>query len=106
MMANEQLPSFTSLERNLKKRGKNKIYLDHLQNRRGQTIAAAYSLRPHPGATVSMPLKWSEVKDGLSPKEFDIRNAMKRIKKNGDIFKGILGKGIDIEKCLKELSKK
>jgi bifunctional non-homologous end joining protein LigD len=105
MMANEELPEFTSLERNLKKRGKNKIYLDHLQNRRGQTIASAYSLRPHPGATVSMPLKWSEVKSGLSPKEFDIRSAPKRLKKIGDIFKGILGKGIDIQKCLKQLAK-
>ena len=56
-MANEQLPKFTSMERNLKKRG-NKIYLDYLQNSRGQTIAAAYSVRPHPGAIVSIPLLW------------------------------------------------
>lgn len=101
---NEQLPAFTSLDRNLQKRGNNKIYLDYLQNRRGQTIAAAYSLRPHPGATVSMPLLWKEVKPGLTPSAFTIHNALPRIKKIGDIFSHVLGKGIDLKKCLEKLS--
>jgi bifunctional non-homologous end joining protein LigD len=105
MFTNEQLPKFTSMERNLKKRGISKIYLDHLQNRRGQTIACAYSLRPKEGATVSMPLLWKEVKSGLSPHDFTIHNALQRIKKTGDIFTGILGKGIDLMKCLKNLEK-
>jgi len=102
MMTNDQLPAFTSLERNLKKRGE-MIYLDHLQNRRGQTIASAYSIRPHPGATVSTPLHWKEVNDKLSPDQFDIYSVPKRLKKIGDIFSGILGKGIDLEKCLKRM---
>ncbi len=105
MMAAEQLPEFTSLERNLKKRGNNMIYMDYLQNRRGQTISSVYSLRPKPGATVSMPLDWKEVKPGLSPQDFTIYNALKRIEKKGDIFKGVLGKGIDLMKCLKLLEK-
>ena len=104
-LVQEQLPDFTTLERNLSKRGKKMIYLDHLQNRRGQTIAAAYSLRPVPGVTVSMPLKWSEVKEGLSPNQFTIHSAIKRMQKLGDIFSGVLGKGIDIQKCLSELEK-
>ncbi len=104
MMVNEQLPKFTSLERSLQKRGNNKIYLDYLQNRRGQTIASAYSLRPHPGATVSMPLLWKEVKPGLTPSAFTIYKALPRINKMGDIFSGVLGKGIDIKKCLEKLS--
>jgi bifunctional non-homologous end joining protein LigD len=103
MMTQEQLPKFTSLERNLKKRGNKMIYLDHLQNRRGQTISSVYSLRPKEGAPVSMPLLWKEVKLGLSPLDFTIHNALKRIEKAGDIFKGVLGKGIDLEKCLKRL---
>ncbi|MEO6302402.1 MAG: non-homologous end-joining DNA ligase, partial [Bacteroidia bacterium] len=103
ILTQEQLPKFTSLERNLKKRGSNKIYLDHLQNRRGQTIASVYSLRPKEGATVSMPLLWKEVKKGLSPLDFNIHNALQRIKKTGDIFAGVLGKGIDLGKCLKNL---
>jgi bifunctional non-homologous end joining protein LigD len=103
MMTNELLPEFTSLERNLKKRGNKMIYLDHLQNRRGQTIASVYSLRPKEGVTVAMPLHWKEVKKGLDPREFSIHTALKRIKKTGDIFKGVLGPGVDIIKCLKKL---
>jgi bifunctional non-homologous end joining protein LigD len=57
MLAQTQLPSLTTLERSMSKRNKKHIYLDYLQNRRGQTIAAAYCLRPKIGAPVSMPLK-------------------------------------------------
>ncbi len=104
MMAHEELKDFTTLERNLKKRGSKHIYMDYLQNRRGQTIASVYSLRPKPGATVSTPLLWEEVKPGLSPKQFTIHNTLQRVEKMGDIFKGVLGKGIDLAKCLKNLS--
>jgi len=102
-MANDELKNFTTLERNLSRRGNKHIYLDYLQNRRGQTIASVYSLRPKPGATVSMPLLWEEVKQGLSPTQFTIYNTFERVKNAGDIFKGVLGKGIDIAKCLKNL---
>ncbi len=104
MMVHELLPKFTSMERNLKKRG-NKIYLDYLQNSRGQTIAAAYSLRPHKNATVSTPLLWKEVKTGLTPAAFDIETVPARVKKMKDIFKAVLGKGIDIKKCIERLTK-
>ncbi len=104
MLVNEQLPDFTSMERNLAKRGNKNIYLDYLQNRRGQTIACAYSLRPHIGATVSTPLLWKEVKTGLHPSAFNIKTVPARIKKIGDIFKGVLEKGVDIKKCLGKIS--
>jgi bifunctional non-homologous end joining protein LigD len=103
MMANEELKDFTTLERNLQKRGNKHIYMDYLQNRNGQTIASVYSLRPRTGATVSAPLLWKEVKTGLTPGEFSIHNIEQRVKKIGEIFKGILGKGIDLEKCLKKM---
>jgi bifunctional non-homologous end joining protein LigD len=103
MMANEELKDFTTLERNLQKRGNKHIYMDYLQNRKGQTIASAYSLRPRMGATVSAPLLWKEVKSGLTPAEFNIHNIEQRVKKMGEIFKGVLGKGIDLEKCLKKM---
>lgn len=103
MLASEQIPGFTTLERNLQKRGHKHIYMDYLQNRRGQTIACVYSLRPKPGATVSTPLLWKEVKKGLTPQDFTMHNIMKRVKKMGDIFTPILGKGIDLNKCLKKL---
>jgi len=98
-----RLLSFTTLERSLSKRGKDKIYIDFLQNRKGQTLACAYSLRPRPGATVSAPLEWSEVKPGLHPSDFHIKNIISRIEKKGDIFAGVLQKGIDLKKCLAEV---
>ncbi len=98
-----ELPLLTSLERSPKAR-KNKIYLDYLQNRKGQTLAAPYSVRPKPGATVSTPLEWKEVRHGLQIGDFTIKNVMQRLKKKGDLFQGVLGEGIDMEKCLKHLS--
>jgi bifunctional non-homologous end joining protein LigD len=103
IMANEELKDFATLERNLQKRGNEKIYMDYLQNRKGQTIASVYSLRPKEGATVSAPLLWKEVKSGLSPNQFTIHNMQQLIQKRGDIFSGVLEKGIDLNKCLKNL---
>ena len=104
MMVEEMLPDFTTLIRNLKKRGDKKIYLDYLQNRSGQTISSVYSLRPKNGATVSMPLHWKEVKKGLTPQQFTIFNAKEIIAKRTDLFKPVVGKGINIENCLKKLN--
>ncbi len=103
LMVNEMLPDLTTLTRNLAKRGNEKIYLDYLQNRRGQTIASVYSLRPHKGATVSMPLHWREVKKGLSPMKFTIHNSLKRIQKYPSLFDGIFGPAVNIDKCMKNL---
>jgi bifunctional non-homologous end joining protein LigD len=100
-VAYRELSAFTSLERNPSKR-KGKIYLDFLQNRAIQTIAAPYSLRPKPGATASAPLHWTEVKQGLKVEQFTIYNMVDRIKKEGDLFSGVLGKGIDIAKVLQK----
>jgi bifunctional non-homologous end joining protein LigD len=99
----EELPDLTSMERNVKKR-KGKIYLDFLQNRKGQTLAAPYCARPKPGATVSTPLQWNEVKPGLDMHEFNIQTVPERIEKFPELFKGAIGKGIDIEQALEVLS--
>lgn len=98
----ELVPDFTSIERSLKKRGEN-IYIDFLQNRGGQTIAAPYSLRPRPGAPVSTPLDWKELKRGLTIEQFNITNIFKRLEKKGDLFKGLFTKGINMAACLKRL---
>lgn len=101
-IVHERLPEFTSIERQIKNRN-GKMYLDFLQNRPGATIAAAYSLRPKPGATVSMPLHWDEVKKGLTMKDFTIKNAIERIKTEGDLFEGTLQKGINMTKALTKI---
>ncbi len=99
--ASQQL-DFTSIERMTKKR-KGKIYIDYLQNRSTATLAAPYSVRPKPGATVSMPLDWAEVKPGLSMQDFTIENAVARVQKMGDLFKPVLGKGVHLKKILKKI---
>lgn len=86
------LPTSTTLERSLAKRSKKQIYLDHLQNRKGQTVASVYCIRPKPGATVSTPLEWDEVSLGLDHREFDIRTVPERVDRLGDLFTGVLGK--------------
>ncbi|XZF12420.1 DNA ligase D [Chitinophagaceae bacterium MMS25-I14] len=100
-LVHQQIPEFTSLERIVKNR-KGKMYLDFLQNRPGATIAGPYSLRPKIGATVSMPLHWDEVKPGLTMRDFTIFNSIARLKKEGDLFKGVLGKGINMAAVLKK----
>ena len=97
------VPTFTSIERlNVNRKGK--VYIDFLQNRPKATLAAAYSVRPKQGATISMPLYWEEVKKGLHPKQFTLKNAVKRLKDEGDIFKPVLGKGVNIKKVLEIFS--
>lgn len=98
----KQLPAFTSVER-LTSNRKGKIYLDFLQNRPQATVAGPYSLRPKPGAPVSMPLHWEEIKKGLKMTDFNISNAVDRLREHGDIFKDVLGEGIDLPQVLKKL---
>ncbi len=100
----KKFPKNTSVERTPAKR-RHKIYLDFLQNRRGQTLAAPYCVRPRPNATVSAPLKWSEVKKGLTPEAFTIETMARRIERVGDLWKGTLNTAVDIEACHKRLRK-
>lgn len=101
-IVHNEIPSFTSIERKTADRNGH-MYLDFLQNRPQATVAAPYSLRPKPGATVSAPLHWDEVKSGLQLKDFTLQNMPARLKKEGDLFKGVLGKGIQIGKVVKKI---
>ena len=103
-LVQREIPEYTSIERIVKARS-GKMYIDFLQNRPQATIAAPYSLRPKSGATVSMPLHWDEVKKGLKMNDFTIYNAIDRIKSEGDIFKPVLGKGINLEKVVNQFNK-
>jgi bifunctional non-homologous end joining protein LigD len=100
---NDEIPAYTTVERTVSQR-KGRMYLDFLQNRPQATIAAPYSVRPKPGATVSAPLHWEEVRKGLTTLDFTIKNMPARLKEMGDLFKPVLGKGIKMEKALKKLN--
>lgn len=93
---------FTSIERATANRG-GKMYIDFLQNRPQATLAAPYSVRPKPGATVSMPLHWDEVRKGLKMKDFTMVNAVARVKTEGDLFAPVIGKGIDLAKAIRQI---
>jgi bifunctional non-homologous end joining protein LigD len=103
-LVNKRMPKITSVERSPEKR-KGKVYLDFLQNRRGQTLAAPYSVRPKTGAPVSTPLKWDEVKIGLDPRQFTMRNIFNRLGRIGDIWKPVLGEGIEMGKIIQKIEK-
>jgi bifunctional non-homologous end joining protein LigD len=99
---NVRLPDTTSIERSLQKR-QHRVYIDFLQNSIGQTLAAPYSVRPKPGATVSTPLEWNEVNEDLSPTQFTIKNIFDRLALKGDLWKPVLGKGANIEEVVQKI---
>ena len=98
----QNLPDITTMERHIKKR-EGKIYLDYLQNRKGQTVAAAYSVRPVPGAQVSAPVTWQELGEGITPADFTMSNMPDRIAQKGDLFAKVLKEAIDMEAALERL---
>jgi bifunctional non-homologous end joining protein LigD len=78
LIINEVGNDVATITRHVTKRG-DKVYLDYLQNRHGQLIVSPFSVRPLPGASVSMPLEWDEVNASLDPKNYTIRNAIDRM---------------------------
>jgi bifunctional non-homologous end joining protein LigD len=72
----------------------NLITIDHAQNSIGRNTAAPYTLRARPGAPVSTPLSWDEVRaKKLRPSNFTLHTVPDRIKKLGDLFQPLLKKG-------------
>jgi len=103
-LVHAELPDTTSIERDPKKRT-DKVYLDFLQNRPIQTICAPYCVRPLPGAPVSAPLHWSEVGPALHPGNFHLKNMAGRLRAEGDLFEGVLQRGIDLPQALLRLDR-
>lgn len=103
-LTHEKMPNQTSLERMPKKRQK-RVYIDIFQNERGKTVIAPYSVRATSLATVSSPLEWKEVNHRLNPEAFTLKTIPKRIAQKGDLFEGVLGKGIDLNQSIKLLEK-
>ncbi|HKR55410.1 MAG TPA: DNA ligase D [Gemmatimonadales bacterium] len=95
-----ELPDIATITRVVGKRG-GRVYLDYGQNGHGRLLVAPFSIRPLPGAPVSMPLKWSEVTPSLEIGQFTIKNAPARMKKlKGDPVIPVLDEQPDLVKAL------
>ncbi|HYK09188.1 MAG TPA: DNA ligase D [Gemmatimonadales bacterium] len=95
-----ELPDIATIARVVGKRG-GRVYLDYGQNGHGRLLVAPYSIRPLPGAPVSMPLKWSEVTPSLEIGHFTIKNTPARMKKlKGDPVIPVLDEQPDLVKVL------
>ena len=100
----ERSEGLTSMERAVKNR-KGKIYLDYLQNRRGQTLVSAYCVRPRKNAPVSAPLEWDELKSGLKITDFNLKNMPERLEEKGDLFSKVLESKLNMEASLERLNR-
>jgi bifunctional non-homologous end joining protein LigD len=98
-------PNLFTTPRAVEKRRKNRVYFDWMQLSYSKTIAAPYVLRARDGAPVATPLKWSEVKAGLAPEQFHIRNSVERFRKCGDLFAPVLTNRQRLEPALKKLAR-
>jgi bifunctional non-homologous end joining protein LigD len=101
-----KLPKISTIERTVKKRG-GKVYVDYLQNRGGQLMAAPFSVREKPGATVSAPLLWKEVGKDLAIADYTIETMPPRMKKlKKDPLAAVLEESPDLLGALERLMAK
>jgi bifunctional non-homologous end joining protein LigD len=81
------------------------VLVDHRQNGHGKTIASVYSVRPKPGAPVSTPLRWEELRPGIRPRDFGMEEALRRIEEHGDLFVPVLEDPRPLAPAAKKLEK-
>lgn len=84
----ESLPDISTRVRKVRDRPAGTVYLDHLQNVRGKTLAMPYGPRPRPGAPVSLPFAWDELRD-IAPATWTIKTAPARVRLVGDVFRPV-----------------
>ena len=85
-------PEVITAEYRKVKRPYGRVLVDYNQNAWGRTLASIYSIRPTPVASVSTPVTWEEVEDGVRIEDFRIDNVVARVRKRGDLWKPLLGK--------------
>ena len=96
-------PRLATIDRPLRDRG-GKVYVDYLQNAHGQLLVSPFSVRPLPGAPVSTPLRWSEVRPTLDPARFTIRTLLPRLRRQReDPLRGVLSERPDLLRALATL---
>jgi bifunctional non-homologous end joining protein LigD len=101
-----ELPEISTITRQVSRRG-GKVYVDYLQNGAGRLIVAPFSVRPLPGAPVSMPLRWNEVKQGLEIGAYTIHTAPVRIQElKRDPLREVLTEQPDLHAALEKIGKR
>ncbi len=101
-----ELPEIATLARSVPARG-GRVYLDCLQNGQGRSSAAPFCVRPRPGAPVSTPLRWSEVRAGLDPRRFPLRTVPARMRRLGeDPLRPALDLAPDLAGALERLARR
>lgn len=103
LMEKENPDLVTTAARKNKREGK--IYLDVGRNAFGQTGVTPYAVRPIDGAPVATPLKWEELEDLTSAKEFNIRSIFDRLEKTGDPWENIEDHTVSLTHAEKKLKK-
>jgi bifunctional non-homologous end joining protein LigD len=111
----EELGERVTLARTIAKRSQAAVYFDYVQVGRGKTIVAPYSVRARDRAPVSMPLHWDEMeafgrkRTTTSAYEefaaFNIRTAIRRLEKEGDLWSGRAWKKSKLEPALAKAQK-
>jgi bifunctional non-homologous end joining protein LigD len=79
-------PQIATVERTIAKRKRDQVYVDWMQNARGKSLAAVFTVRAKPKATVSMPLTWKQIEQGVKISDFTVKNVPALLKKNGDAW--------------------
>jgi bifunctional non-homologous end joining protein LigD len=82
----QRAPTIATVERTIAKRKSTQVYVDWMQNARGKSLAAVFTARAKPKATVSMPLTWQQVAKGVKIDDFTITNVPELLKKKGDAW--------------------
>jgi len=85
-------PKILTAQYRVAKRPPKHVLVDYNQNAWGRTLASIYSVRPTALATVSIPVTWEEIENGIKIEDFRIDNVPSRLKKLGDLWKPVLGK--------------
>ena len=99
-----QHPQIATMERKIDKRG-DRVYVDTGQTGTSRTIVAPYSVRAHPGATVSTPLAWEELHAGLDPSRFTIVTVPVRAAEIDDPMSGFDEAKPDVSSALAALER-
>lgn len=84
----QRAPKIATVERSIAKRAATQVYVDWMQNARGKSLASVFTARAKPKATVSMPLTWKQISDGVKITDFTITNVPELLEKKGDPWEG------------------